>query len=77
MAAFLLRAEHGSSYMPPPPVGIFDDVPISDPFAKWIEQLFNEGITAGCGGNNFCPDDPNTRGQMAVFISKTFGLGPP
>jgi streptogramin lyase len=76
MAAFLLRAEHGSSYMPPPPVGIFDDVPISDPFAKWIEQLFNEGITAGCGGNNYCPDDPNTRGQMAVFISKTFGLGP-
>jgi len=30
-----------------------------------------DGITAGCGGGNYCPDDTVTRGQMAVFIGKS------
>jgi virginiamycin B lyase len=74
MAVFLLKAEHGSSYAPPACIGIFTDVPCPSPFANWIEQLFNESITGGCGGGNYCPDNPNTRGQMAVFLVKTFGL---
>ena len=74
MSAFLLKAEHGSSYVPPSCVGVFGDVPCGAPFADWIEQLFDEGITGGCGGGNYCPSNPNTRGQMAVFLSKTFGL---
>jgi hypothetical protein len=28
------------------------------------------GITAGCGPTTYCPDDPVTRGQMAVFIMR-------
>ena len=74
MSAFLLKAEHGASYVPPLCVGVFGDVPCDAPFADWIEQLFNEGITGGCGGGNYCPSSPNTRGQMAVFLTKTFGL---
>jgi len=74
MSAFLLKAEHGSSYVPPPCIGVFGDVPCGAPFADWIEQLFSEGITGGCGNGNYCPSSPNTRGQMAVFLSKTFGL---
>ena len=74
MSAFLLKSEHGSSYVPPPCTGVFDDVPCGAPFADWIEQLFNEGITGGCGNGNYCPSSPNTRGQMAVFLSKTFAL---
>ena len=31
-------------------------------------------ITGGCGGGNYCPLAPNTRGEMAVFIVTTFGL---
>jgi len=27
-----------------------------------------DGITGGCGGDNFCPNDPITRAQMAVFL---------
>ncbi len=23
---------------------------------------------------DYCPDNPNNRGQMAVFLAKTFGL---
>jgi hypothetical protein len=40
----------------------------------WINQLATEGITGGCGGGNYCPLDPVQRGQMAVFLTKTFGL---
>jgi parallel beta-helix repeat protein len=74
MAVFLLKAEHGPSYTPPACTGVFPDVPCALPFAPWIEQLFEEGITGGCGNGNYCPGNPNTRGQMAVFITKTFDL---
>ena len=29
---------------------------------------------ASCGAGIYCPNQPNTRGKMAVFITKTFGL---
>jgi hypothetical protein len=74
MAVFLLKAKHGSSYVPPGCAGAFLDVPCPSTFANWIEQLAAEQITGGCGGGNYCPGNPNTRGQMAVFIVKTFGL---
>ena len=71
MAAFLLKSEHGSNYVPPPCSGVFADVPCPSLFADWVEQLAVEGITGGCGGVNFCPDDSVTRAQMAVFLLKT------
>jgi hypothetical protein len=76
MAVFLLKTKYGSSYVPPPCDGDFDDVPCTPGvgFADWIEQLAAEQITGGCGGPNYCPGNNNTRGQMAVFIVKTFGL---
>ena len=74
MAAFLLRTKYGSSYAPPPCGGDFDDVACPSLFADWIEQLAEEQITTGCGGPNYCPLNPNTRGQMAVFLTKTFNL---
>jgi len=74
MAVFLLKAEHGSGYVPPPCTGMFPDVACPSTFADWIEQLAAENITGGCGGGNYCPLSNNTRGQMAVFITKTFHL---
>jgi len=74
MAIFLLRTLLTSSYTPPACAGIFADVPCPGPFTNWIEDLSNRGIAAGCGGSNFCPTNPNTRGQMAPFLTKTFGL---
>ncbi len=69
MAIFLLRGIHGSSYTPPEATGtLFLDVP-SDAFAAaWIEQLAAEGITGGCGGGNYCPNQAVTRSQMAIFL---------
>jgi len=57
-----------------PATAPYDDVPASHPFAQHINAFKNAGITGGCGGGNFCPDDPLTRGQMAVFLSKALGL---
>ena len=31
-------------------------------------------VLAGCGGGDFCPDNPVTRAQMAVFLAKALGL---
>ena len=70
MAVFLLKSEHGAGYLPPACAGIFGDVPCPSQFADWIEQLSHEGITGGCGGGNYCPGNPVTRAQMAVFLLK-------
>jgi hypothetical protein len=59
---------------PPPATADFTDVPTSHPFFQFIEALYHSGITAGCGGGNFCPNSPLTRGQMAVFLAKALGL---
>jgi hypothetical protein len=72
MAVFLLRAREGGAYTPPPcPTAPFPDVPCSSPFAAWVAELVNRGITAGCGGGLYCPTAPVTREQMAVFLLKT------
>jgi hypothetical protein len=76
MAVFLLRALEGPIYVPPDcTTPTFSDVPCSSGFAKWINEIALRGITAGCGGGNYCPTDPVSRGQMAVFLAVTFGLG--
>ncbi len=74
MAVFMLKAKYGPGFVPPACNEVFPDVPCTSPFAAWIERLFHEGITAGCGGANYCPNGFSTRGQMAVFLVKTFGL---
>jgi len=59
---------------PAPGSASFNDVPTSNPFFQYVEALYASGITGGCGGGNYCPDAPLTRGQMAVFLSKALGL---
>ena len=60
---------------PAPLTATFADVPPGHPFFQFIEALAKSGITGGCGGGNFCPDSPLTRGQMAVFLAKGLGMG--
>lgn len=84
MAVFLLKTSQGGSYVPPSCTGLFTDVPCpatpAFPFSDWIEDLSNRGITAGCSSDpgppptmRYCPDNPVTRQEMAVFLIKTFG----
>jgi S-layer homology domain len=49
---------------------MFNDVPASSPFCPFIEELSRRGITGGCAPGLFCPGDPVTRQQMAVFLVK-------
>jgi hypothetical protein len=76
MAVFLLKALEGSAYVPPACTGLFDDVACPSQFADWIEELADRAITGGCSVTPalYCPTNPNNRGQMAVFLVKTFGL---
>ena len=74
MAVFLLRAKEGGAYVPPAcTTAAFTDVPCSDPQAPWINELVRRGVTAGCGGGNYCPGSAVTRDQMAVFLLVTAG----
>jgi hypothetical protein len=74
MAAFLARALHlgdatGIDF-------IDDDTSI---FEQDIEKIAAAGITYGCNpptGNEFCPDDLVTRGEMAAFLARALQLPP-
>lgn len=78
MAVFLLKAKYGSAYLPPACTGVFLDVPCPSHWAvNWIEQLYHEGVTSGCGGGLYCPGGEVSRAQMAVFLVKNFALTHP
>ena len=53
---------------------LFNDVPATSPFCRWIEELARRGVVTGCGGGNYCPTAAVTREQMGVFLCVTFGL---
>jgi len=73
MAVFVWKALNGSE-PPPACTGVFNDVPCPSQFADYVEGIYNDGITAGCGGGDYCPDASITNTQMAVFLVKAFEL---
>jgi hypothetical protein len=74
MAIFTLLTRDPGVTPPACTTPMFNDVPASSPYCRWIEELARRGIVTGCGGGNYCPAASVTREQMAVFISATFGL---
>jgi S-layer homology domain/Cysteine-rich secretory protein family len=73
MAVFVLRAL-GVTTAPAASGTVFADVASSHMFCGYIEEFSRRGITRGCGGGNYCPDNPVTRGQMAIFIVRAFSI---
>ncbi|HYX20123.1 MAG TPA: S-layer homology domain-containing protein [Thermoanaerobaculia bacterium] len=69
-----MRVGYVLQVSPGPELADFADVPPTNPQFAFIEALFHAGVTAGCGGGNYCPNNPLTRGQMAVFLAKALGL---
>lgn len=56
----------------------FNDVAAGSQFYNEIGKLSARGVTVGCGGGNYCPDDIVTREQMAAFILRAKGeFSPP
>ncbi len=48
----------------------FLDVPASSPYCRWVEQIARDGVINGCGGGRYCPGQPVTREQLAVFLTR-------
>ena len=74
MAVFI-EVALGISPVPACSETIFGDVSeagIGAAFCGFIEDFANRGITGGCGNGNYCPDNPVTRAQMAIFLGKAF-----
>src|SRR5262249_8948176 len=40
-------------------------------YYPYVENIFHNGITVGCGVTTYCPGDSTTRAQMAVFLLKS------
>ena len=82
MAAFLHRAlgqrrlPTGQACRGSDPI-VFTDTG-SPTFAADIDWLPSAKITAGCNpptNDEFCPNSPVTRGQMAAFLHRALGAG--
>lgn len=62
----------------PPPSATFSDVPTWAAQFGPIEAMWRQGLTTGCAVSNgvraYCPDSAVTRGQMAVFLARAFGI---
>ena len=77
MAVWLVRAvDHMDE--PGPLAGRFTDVDREAWWSGYPERLAELGITHGCGliPPRFCPSGPVTRGEMATFLTRAFGLEP-
>jgi hypothetical protein len=71
MAQYIVKAKYGDSF-PYPTTARFSDVPASDPMFKYVQKLWDMGITVGCTETNYCPSLAVTREQMAAFIIRAF-----
>ena len=72
-AVFVVRGHHTASFLPPEPNPSdlhFADVARGTWYAKWVEQLWQDGFSAGCASDplRFCPDVPHTRAEATVFF---------
>ena len=76
MAVFVWKGQHGAEAPPAcTPPGSFADVPCPGGFAvDYVEGIAAEGVTAGCGSGNYCPNASITNAQMAVFLVKAFAI---
>jgi hypothetical protein len=73
MAIFIERALGNFT----PPLALaqrFADVPPGHVAFPFVADMAARAITLGCGGNLYCPNDAVTRGQMAAFLVRAFGL---
>jgi hypothetical protein len=42
---------------------------------SYIQMIYNDGITVGCGNGDYCPTEDVTRDQMAAFLIRALGYG--
>jgi hypothetical protein len=80
-AVFILRGAYGAILTPPyptPATPTFADVDPAYWGHGWIESLWTDSFTAGCGTDPlvYCPLRDHTRAEASVFFLRTkFGVG--
>ena len=74
MAVFIIRSVLGGDTFTFQAAPLFTDVPTTHVFFKYIQKMKELGSTSGCTTTTYCPEDPVTRGQMAVFLARALGL---
>jgi hypothetical protein len=71
MSVFIIRMRYGATFnFDYPPTPYFTDVTPSTFGFSWIQRMREDNITAGCGPTTYCPNNPVTRGDMAIFIMR-------
>ncbi|MCH7610921.1 MAG: carboxypeptidase regulatory-like domain-containing protein [Chloroflexi bacterium] len=84
-AVFVLRGAYGGTAdlpYPPPDTPTFDDVDPAYWGYGWIESMWTDGFTAGCGTDPliYCPLRDHTRAEGSVFfliVKNGVGYSPP
>jgi hypothetical protein len=80
MAVFIITSMVKAGLLPSdfsyPATPYFTDVPTTHWAFKFIQKMKELGITGGCTQTTYCPDNPVTRAQMAVFITKALNEPP-
>jgi len=72
MAAFLTRALD----LPSDPLAEPYEDDDGHALEAYIETLYVNGLTNGCSATSFCPERLVTRGEMAAFLVRGFGIVP-
>ncbi len=71
MAVFVIRARFGAAFVfDYPPTPAFTDVAADYWAFSWIQRMKQDSITSGCGPGVYCPGNPVTRGDMAIFLMR-------
>lgn len=69
-AVFVERGWRGAGHVPSAPAApVFTDVLLSDWFSGWVDDLWEDGFTAGCIASplQYCPLQGHSRAEGAVF----------
>jgi len=82
MAVFISRSiatphgDEGLAGYTPPATPTFSDVPIYHWAYRYVEYVAEAGVASGYGDGSYRPGSVCSRDQMAVFVSRAFGLSP-
>ncbi|MBS1826383.1 MAG: S-layer homology domain-containing protein [Acidobacteria bacterium] len=75
MAMFIVRGKfmelQGDNFTAPT-TPFFTDVASQATEFRHVQKLRELGLTSGCTATQYCPADPVTRGQMAIFLVRAF-----
>ena len=65
-----------AGYFPWQTASVFTDMSPASPFADYANVMSLWQITSGCTATTFCPNDPITRSQLAVFLIRSIAGNP-